>query len=362
MDKKIILAAAGAGKTYYIANNFKVDEKVILISFTNSNVNNIRLEVMNRYNGILPSNVQIMTFDSFVYNHLIKPFEPLFLQKKSRGIDIRTVPIEDARDRRYIKDKFCAHYINKYNEFYVSRLGKLFLKFNKDRQKLIINRLERYCDAIYIDEFQDYNGYDFKVIKFLLEKTNIKVTAVGDINQSCLVPLRCKDNSISKQPFYTINNIDEFKSKLSNKIIYDESSLISSRRVPKVTCEFISNNLGIDIQSSSSESSSIIFLENMEEITDVIKNDSIPKLVWNKGVNNPFVSKYINWSYSKGDTYPKACIILTSTTNNIDNWRNITSNKTKNALYVALTRSKGDIYIIKSTDYKKWCESNKNFE
>lgn len=360
MDKTIILAAAGSGKTYYIAHDFKIEENVILISFTNSNVNNIRLEVMRRFNGSLPSNVQIMTFDSFVYNYLIKPIEPLFLQEKSRGIDIRSVPIEDSRDCRYIKDKHCSHYINKHNEFYVSRLGKLFLKFNKDRQKLIINRLERYCDAMYIDEFQDYNGYDFKVIKFLLEKTNVKVTAVGDINQSCLVPLRCRGNSISKQPFYTINNIDEFKSKLSDKIIFDETSLISSRRVPKATCEFISNNLGIDIQSSSSENNSIIYLENIEEITDVIKNDNIPKLVWNKGVKNPLGSKYINWSYSKGDTYAKSCIILTTKTDNIDNWRDITSIKTKNALYVALTRSKGDIYIIKSTDYKKWCKSIDN--
>ncbi|HEA6159453.1 TPA: hypothetical protein RXG00_002711, partial [Staphylococcus aureus] len=52
MDKKIILAAAGSGKTYYVANDFNKDERVILLSFTNSNVSNIQLEIMKRFNGI----------------------------------------------------------------------------------------------------------------------------------------------------------------------------------------------------------------------------------------------------------------------------------------------------------------------
>lgn len=60
MDKRIILAAAGSGKTYYVANDFNKDERVILLSFTNSNVSNIQLEIMKRFNGIIPSHIHIL--------------------------------------------------------------------------------------------------------------------------------------------------------------------------------------------------------------------------------------------------------------------------------------------------------------
>lgn len=41
MDKRIVLASAGSGKTYYIANSFSDDDRVFLITFTNQNANNI---------------------------------------------------------------------------------------------------------------------------------------------------------------------------------------------------------------------------------------------------------------------------------------------------------------------------------
>lgn len=109
--------------------------------------------------------------------------------------------------------------MNQNKEYYISRLGKLFLKLDNKTQKLITSRLEKYCEVIYIDEFQDYNGYDFKVIKYLFEKTKIKIIAVGDINQSCLVPLRGRGNRIAKQTFDTIKSIDEFKKNCQLKFI-----------------------------------------------------------------------------------------------------------------------------------------------
>ncbi|MFQ6975314.1 MAG: UvrD-helicase domain-containing protein [Streptococcus salivarius] len=87
MDKRIVLASAGSGKTYYIANSFSDDDRVFLITFTNQNANNIREEIKKRYLGNIPENVKISTFDSFVYNHLIRPFEPIsiFPELRSKG-------------------------------------------------------------------------------------------------------------------------------------------------------------------------------------------------------------------------------------------------------------------------------------
>ncbi|MBK0040796.1 MULTISPECIES: hypothetical protein [unclassified Leuconostoc] len=57
----------------------------------------------------------------------------------------------------------------------------------------------------------------------------------------------------------------------------------------------------------------------------------------------------VNWSYSKGDTYSKIIVVLTDSLKNIfdDDWNASTlGNKTRNQLYVALTRSSGEVYIV----------------
>lgn len=64
----------------------------------------------------------------------------------------------------------------------------------------------------------------------------------------------------------------------------------------------------------------------------------------------------MNWSYSKGSTFNKVCVILTSNFENLDSntfdYSNI-SPITINKLYVALTRSSGNLYLIKQSTFEK---------
>lgn len=354
MDKRIVLASAGAGKTYYIANDFKDDERVNLISFTNSNVDNIRKEIRERFNGEIPENIQIMTYDSFVYNYLLKPIEPVFLSDITTRVTILDVPEENTRKSSYKKLDTLEHFINSNNEYYVNRMGKFFLKFPPNIKKIVLSGLERYCDAIYFDEFQDYNGPDFNLLKYFLEKTNLRVIAVGDIYQSRLAPIRSIGSNGANNPFYKIDDVNDLKSKVSDKVQFDEITLEKSRRVPKVVCQMIQDKLNIDIKSHSEIDASIIHLTDIEDINNIVTDPSIPKLIWNKVSIHSNGNNYVNWTYSKGDTYPVACVILTEKTSNLDEWSKIDSMKTRNALYVALTRSKGNLYLVKQSDYKKW--------
>ena len=358
MDKRIILAAAGSGKTYYIANDFKNNARVILISFTNSNVENIRKEVRERFNGIIPKNVQIMTFDKFIYNILLKPLEPisLFSNKKSMGVDIYSEPESDTRKPRYIKKKYSGHFFNLENKYFVSRMSKLFLEQSKEYKKIALDRLQKYCDTIYFDEFQDYKKEDFKTMKYLIEKAKFNVIAVGDIYQSCLTPIRNKTAN-PYAPFDKIKSGNDLKDKFIKKVIIDEVSLEKSRRVPMATCDLIQNKMGIDIQPSLATESKIITLSGLKDINDVMLNPSITKLIWDKRTSRKQIKNYVNWSYSKGDTYPEACVILTENTSNPDEWAKINSVKSRNALYVAITRSEGNLYLVTSSDYKKWTMS-----
>ena len=53
MDKRIILAVAGAGKTYTLCNCLNSNERNMVLAFTNRNIYNIQRELIKQY-GTIP--------------------------------------------------------------------------------------------------------------------------------------------------------------------------------------------------------------------------------------------------------------------------------------------------------------------
>lgn len=85
-----------------------------------------------------------------------------------------------------------------------------------------------------------------------------------------------------------------------------------------------------------------------------MQNDEILKLVYKESSSYPFRS--MNWSYSKGDTVDESCVILTARLEGLD----LTDfspeempRQTLNKLYVALTRSRKTLYLIKPSDFSE---------
>ena len=68
-----------------------------------------------------------------------------------------------------------------------------------------------------------------------------------------------------------------------------------------------------------------------------------------------FTQTILHSPYSKGDTYDSICVVLTEKSNNIfkENWNNNLSESSRNKLYVALTRSSGDVYIMSSQQFAR---------
>ena len=84
-----------------------------------------------------------------------------------------------------------------------------------------------------------------------------------------------------------------------------------------------------------------------------MNDDRIIKLVFQEAGKYSFPA--LNWSYSKGDTVDSACVILTDGLDNLDS-DNFNPGKIKrptlNKLYVAMTRSRGDVYLMKASTFK----------
>lgn len=108
--------------------------------------------------------------------------------------------------------------------------------------------------------------------------------------------------------------------------------------------------LGIQIQSARINAGTVIRPSNIQEILD---DKNIVKLVYDNASHYSF--RAVNWSYSKGDTYDAVCVILNGSTEKlVEDKFSVSTLKTVtlNKLYVALTRSKGDLYIVTQDEFE----------
>ena len=76
MAKKVMLAVAGAGKTYCICHKIDFRKRNLIIAYTHENIHNIKKELCDANNGCIPELTSVMTYDAFVYHNLILPYEP----------------------------------------------------------------------------------------------------------------------------------------------------------------------------------------------------------------------------------------------------------------------------------------------
>lgn len=85
-------------------------------------------------------------------------------------------------------------------------------------------------------------------------------------------------------------------------------------------------------------------------------DNSIEKLLYDassKGYNK--LKNKNKWGYSKGSTFEKTCVILTEKTSNLflNRGENKIKKETLHKLYVALTRSSSDTYLMHKNIYDR---------
>lgn len=364
MDKRIILAVAGAGKTYYICNTIDINKRNLILAFTNENIHNIHTELIKAY-GYVPENTTVMTFDSFIYRCLICPFEPSIaehfssLDFHSNGITTIDPPPQRISNpgggmmaNPLYQDKTkLGHYVTKRNQYYCATLSELVMQVKKGRDSLVkkgAERLNLFFDHVLIDEFQDLREYDYDLIIALSKHLN-RVLLVGDYYQHSVSatnnsgkPFKIKSNSVS----YT-----DFVEKLKSEgFEIDDASLSKSRRCADNVCRLVQSKLGIHIESTGDNQGSVIWLSDP---TTILEDPDIVKLVYSNSSKYSF--RAMNWSYSKGDTLDAVCVILTDGFDNMEDEGfsiNGIANTTVNKLYVAMTRSKGNLYLVKASTFK----------
>ena len=74
MDKRVIFAVAGSGKTTHIVDSLSKEKRSLIVTYTVVNKENLRKKIEKKYNGVWPDNITLMTYFSFLFRFCYKPF------------------------------------------------------------------------------------------------------------------------------------------------------------------------------------------------------------------------------------------------------------------------------------------------
>jgi len=331
MDKRVIFAVAGSGKTTFLINQLNETERFLLVTYTNNNVYNLRAGIIKRF-GYFPSNIKLYSYYSFLYSICYKPF--LHDKFGTKGINY------SSELPRFAKSDTREHYIDKYNRLYSARISKILLVTKE--QSNVVDRISKYFDHLFIDEIQDFGGNDFNLLKEI-SKAKVNHIYVGDFFQHTFDTSRDGNtNSTLHDDFEKY--IGEFK---TIGVAPDTKTLSKSFRCSPTICKFITDNINISIESHRVDETAVQYINDLETAREIFANNSIVKLFYREHYKYDCFSR--NWGDSKGeDKYFDVCVVLNKST--LDKFSKGKLHElpttTKNKLYVALSRAKNNLYLI----------------
>lgn len=176
----LIIAAAGAGKTTFLVNQaLKISENILITTYTDVNEQSIR-EKFYEAHGCIPANVTIMPWFSFLIKHGIRPYQNYLIKSRVSGVllvnkaDQNLLKLKDSNEKKYVTPS---------GKVYSNMIAKLPCKLDDLSNGCVFRRMQKIFPYIFIDEIQDFVGYDLEVIKKCYE-VGCHMILVGDPRQT----------------------------------------------------------------------------------------------------------------------------------------------------------------------------------
>lgn len=353
MSKKLIIAAAGSGKTTYIVNeSMKItSERVLITTFTEANEKEIKKKFLSEY-GAIPSNITIQTWFSFLIQHGVKPYQSYLYGEDIIGLML----VNQKSGFKYLgksgpvyygEGEVNRHYLSSNNQIYSDKLSKFVYKVNELSDGCVIARLAKVFPYMFIDEVQDMAGYDLDIIKLLLS-TSIQMTMVGDPRQVVYLT-----HNEAKYKKYAEGKIVSFLENECKKTVVDidKDMLNKTYRNKREICQY-ANTLFTEydacqwIEQEQDCHEGIFFVKKsdvsvyLEKYKPMQLRDSIATKV------NQMHSA-MNFGVSKGLTFNRVLIYPTKPMLDwVKNNSSALKFPSRAKLYVAITRARHSVGIV----------------
>lgn len=331
MGKSVIFAVAGSGKTSRIVEELGAGRRCLIITYTDENTRTLRHKIAVRH-GALPTTARVMTYFSFLYSFCFRPI--MGFKMCNRGLGFADLP---ERDR--VKQSDDRYFLDASGRLYHSRLAKLLIERGLVGQML--ERIDQFFDVVCVDEVQDFAGNDFNLL-LTLSRLKADLLLVGDFRQHTYDTSR--DHGVNRGLH---DDFEKYSKRFEDAgIVVDMKSLSLSRRCSPAVCEFISERLGIPIGTESRRRASIVEVGSQDQADELWRRKDVVKLFYQEHSTYGCVSQ--NWGASKGeDHHDEVCVVLNPKTLGLHQRGKLStlSTATLNKLYVALSRSRGNVYL-----------------
>lgn len=353
LKNKIIIAAAGSGKTTYIVKEAlnNAPKKTLIVTYTNKNREEIEKKIIELH-GFIPNHLIVRSWYAFLLSDLIRPYQNFVHEERIEGVYFPTGPINRFAKKSNIK----AYFLNAKNEVNKDRLSELAELIARNSDYKSITRFSELYDYIFIDEVQDMAGYDLEIFNFFM-LSNTNVLFVGDIRQATYATNNTKKN----KKYKGINIIDYFKERTD--ICEVDQSLNISHRCNKFICDF-SDGLFEGMASTLSKNEERtghdgVFIVHPNDVEEYLQKYNPQCLRYDARTVLP---NAINFGDSKGLTFERVLIKPTAKMEKYLRTGELDLDETTLAkFYVALTRAKYSVGIISATKNIKIIGTN-NFK
>lgn len=356
-NNRLIVAAAGSGKTTFLVNEALSCEegKVLLSTFTQANEEEIIKKII-KINKCIPENITVQTWFSFLLKHGVRPYQGSLIEKDIKGLVLASgqsgVKYSGSGKPVFYseKEEFEKHYFTNSLKIYSDKLPKFVCRCNQQTNGEVIERLSRIYSHIFIDEVQDLSGYDLEFLK-LLFSSDISTILVGD----------------PRQGTYSTSNSSKFKKFSKSKIIHffedtaigvkaDFDTLTVNHRCNQVICS-LSNRLFPDFKEVTSGNNKRtehdgIFLVKAKDIARYLGMYKAIQL--RNSINTPTNQNYraMNFGASKGLSFDRVLIYPTKPFVKwlLDNKSELAP-ASRSKFYVAVTRARYSVGIVYDYDH-----------
>jgi len=373
-NNKLMVAAAGSGKTTYLVNKAcEINgESVLITTYTEVNETEIKKKIIKK-RGYVPSNITIQTWFSFLLQHGVRPYQSvldesihdenigfyLTNEKSGKKLDNQGNSITFNGNPIYWgENDFKKHYFTKSLNIYSDKLSKFVFKCNEKSKNQVIDRIARIFSYIFVDEVQDLAGYDLELIK-LFFKSHSSVLLVGDPRQVTYLT-----HHSAKFEKYSDGQIKNFVENELGKTIHcdvDETTLNASHRNNQLIC-----NYSAKLYPSLSIPSACTCKECRDNTTDhegvfIIKPSDAERYL---SAHNPIQLRWsistkcssnfqaMNFGESKGLSFDR---VLIYPTKDMAEWVKDNNSELKSEarakLYVGVTRARRSAAIIVDYDH-----------
>src|SRR6266446_8746590 len=155
VKNRVLIASAGSRKTTFIVETAVklTGRRVLITTYTNENLDQIRKFITDRC-GCIPEHITLLSWYSFLLQDGVRPYQSCLT---SEGRRVNSILFEGLNDwnRSTPKTSTDKYFLTEGDDIYRDRVSEFVCICDEKSGGLVIKRLQKIYDDIFIDEMQD---------------------------------------------------------------------------------------------------------------------------------------------------------------------------------------------------------------